>query len=269
MKPLRTVVCIKPVPSPDHYHQVGIDPATKTLIRQGIPTVINPLDKNALEAALQIRERCGGEVLVVSMAPPAAGENLREALAMGADGAYLLSDRSFAGSDTLATSMVLASAVKKLGPVDLVLTGNESADGGTAQVSAQLGEWLDCPHLMHACGLEVVDGGEFIRVDTARENCRVVYQVKLPAVVSVVRTINRPRFTSLMGVIQARTKPLTCWTCDDLPVDKNFLGLEGSPTRAGDIYQPDLSRRCELVQGSTEEIAGALIRKLRAAGLQL
>ncbi len=268
MNPMKIAVCIKPVPSPDHYHQVGIDPETKTLIRQGTPTVINPLDKNALEAALQIREKHGGVVAVVSMAPPFAEENLREALAMGADEAYLLSDRAFAGSDTLATSMVLAAAVKKLGPVDLVLTGNESADGGTAQVSAQLGEWLGYPHLMHACGLEVMEEG-LIRVDTARENCRVVYRVKLPAVVSVVRTINRPRFTSLMGVIAAGKKPLTVWSCEDLPVDRCFLGLEGSPTKAGDIYQPDLSRRCELLDVPPEEIAGAILQKIRAAGLQL
>jgi electron transfer flavoprotein beta subunit len=265
---LKIVVCIKPVPSPDHYHLVGIDPRTKTLIRQGIPTVINPLDKNALEAALQIREKWGGTVAALSMAPPPAEENLREALAMGADEAFLLSDRAFAGSDTLATSMVLAAAIKKMGGADLVLTGNESADGGTAQVSAQLGEWLGWPHLMHACALEVVEGGR-IRVDTARDNCRVAYRAQLPAVVSVVRAINRPRFTSLMGVIAAGKKPLTCWTRDDLPVDVDFLGLEGSPTKAGDIYQPDLSRRCETLEGSPEEIAGAILHKIRAAGLQL
>jgi electron transfer flavoprotein beta subunit len=256
------------VPKPDQYHQVSIDPRTKSLVREGIPTVINPLDKNALEAALQLKEKHGGEVAVLSMAPPAAVDNLREALAMGADRAYLLSDRAFAGSDTLATSMVLASAVKKMGPVDLVLAGNESADGGTAHVPAQLGEWLGCRHLMHACSLEVAGEGS-IRVDTVRENCRVVYMVKLPAVVSVVRTINKPRYTSLAGVLSAGKKPLTSWTSADLPVDKEFLGLEGSPTRAGDIYQPDLGRRCESIDGAAEEIAAALVRKLRAAGLQL
>lgn len=268
MSALRTVVCIKPVPSPDQYSRVEIDPRTKTLVREGIPMVINPLDKNALEAALLLRERHGGEVLVVSMAPPAAEDNLREALAMGADEAYLLSDRAFAGSDTLATSMVLAAAVKKLGSVDLVLTGNESADGGTAQVSAQLGEWLGWPHLMHARGLEEAGEG-LLRVDTDRDSCRVSYLVGLPAVVSVVRTINRPRFTSLMGVIAAGKKPLTRWGCGDLPVDPEFLGLEGSPTQAGDIYQPDLARRSELLEGSAGEIAVAIIQKMRAAGLQL
>ncbi|MFZ5647110.1 MAG: electron transfer flavoprotein subunit beta/FixA family protein [Bacillota bacterium] len=268
MSALKIAVCIKPVPSPVHYHQVEIDPGTKTLVRQGIPTVINPLDKNALEAALQIREKCGGEVTVISMAPPPAGENLREALAMGADRAVLLSDRAFAGSDTLATSMVLASAIKKLGQFDLVLAGNESADGGTSHVPAQLGEWLGYPHLMHACGIEVVNGGE-IKIVTIREQCRVVYMMKLPAVVSVVRTINRPRFTSLMGVIAAGKKPLDIYSSADLPVDEEFLGLGGSPTRAGDIYQPDLTRRCETLEGSTDEIAGALLQKLRAAGLQL
>ncbi|MFZ5651907.1 MAG: electron transfer flavoprotein subunit beta/FixA family protein [Bacillota bacterium] len=268
MSALRIAVCIKPVPSPDHYHKVGIDPKTRTLVREGIPMVINPLDKNALEAALQIREKCGGEVTVISMAPPAADQNLREALAMGADRAVLLSDRDFAGSDTLATSMVLASAIKKLGPFDLVLAGNESADGGTSHVPAQVGEWLGCPHLMHACGMEVLEGGQ-IKVVTSRDQCRVVYMVRLPAVVSVVRTINRPRFTSLMGVISAGKKPLDVYSAPDLPVDEKFLGLGGSPTRAGEIYQPDLTRRCETLEGAADEIAGVLLQKFRAAGLQL
>lgn len=268
MTALKIAVCIKPVPSPDHYHKVGIDPKTKALVRESIPMIINPLDKNALEAALQIREKCGGEVAVISMAPPAAEENLREALAMGADRGILLSDRAFAGSDTLATSMVLASAVKKLGPFDLVLAGNESADGGTSHVPAQVGEWLGCPHLMHACGIELLDGGR-LKVVTARDQCRVVYMVKLPAVISVLRTINRPRFTSLMGVIAAGKKPLDVLSADDLPVDREFLGLGGSPTVAGDIYQPDLTRRCQQLEGTADEIAGALLRKLRAAGLQL
>ncbi len=267
MSAIRTVVCVKPVPSPEYAHQAGMDPVTKTLVRQGIPTVINPLDKNALEAALQIREKQGGEVLVLSMAPPAAVENLREALAMGADGAYLLSDRAFAGSDTLATSMVLASAVKKLGAVDLVLTGNESADGGTAQVSAQLGEWLGWPHLMHACGIEPGEDGH-IAVDTARDNCRVKYRVKLPAVISVVRNINSPRFISISGVIAAGKKPLVRWTGGDLPLDGDFLGLEGSPTKAGDIHRPDPARRCELLEGSPEEVAAAMIEKIKSAGIQ-
>lgn len=268
MRALKMVVCIKPVPSPDQYHHVRLDPKTKSLIREGIPTVINPLDKNALEAALQLREKHGGEVIVISMAPPAAEENLREALAMGADRAFLLSDRAFAGSDTLATSMVLAGAIKKIGPVDLVLTGNESADGGTSQVSAQLGEWLGYPHLMHGCGIEVTDQGG-LRVETHREQARVVYMMKMPGVVSVVRTINKPRFTSLMGVISSRNKPLVTLSSSDLPLDKAFLGLEGSPTRAGDIYQPDLTRRCLPWEGAPDDVAAALIQKLRAAGLQL
>jgi len=269
LKALKMVVCIKPVPSPDQYHHVSIDPKTKSLIREGIPTIINPLDKNALEAALQIRDKYGGEVSVISMAPPAAEENLREALAMGADRAFLISDRAFAGSDTLATSMVLASAVKKIGPADLILTGNESADGGTSQVSAQLGEWLGYPHLMHSCGIEVLDGGDSLRVETHRDQARVVYIMKMPGVVSVIRSINKPRFTSLMGVISSRNKPLDTLSSLDLLLDKAFLGLEGSPTKPGDIYQPDLTRRCVPLEGSTDDVALALIQKLRAAGLQL
>jgi electron transfer flavoprotein beta subunit len=146
---------MKPVPDPGHYHRITINPATKLLERKGIPTIINPVDKNAIEAALQLKEQLGGKVVLVSMAPPDAGETLIEGLAMGADGAYLLSNRAFAGADTLATARVLAAGLKKIGGLDLVLTGSESADGGTNHIPSQLGELMGFAHLNHVTELNL------------------------------------------------------------------------------------------------------------------
>jgi len=140
---MQIIVCMKPVPDPKHWHKLTLDPETRTLIREGIPSTINPLDKNALEAALRLKEDQGGEVIVISMAPPEMKPVLREALAMGADHGILLSDRIFGGSDTLGTAYVLAEGIKSLDRYDIILCGNETIDGGTAQVSAQIAEFLD------------------------------------------------------------------------------------------------------------------------------
>ena len=152
---MRTVVCVKPVPDPKHWNRLELDPKTKTLIRKGIPGTINPLDRNALELALTLRDNEGGEVLVVTMAPPDAKPVLNEALAMGADRAVLLSDLAFAGADTLATAYVLSAGIKKLEEVDLVVCGDQTIDGGTAQVSAQVAEFLGVPNVMHVTAVDV------------------------------------------------------------------------------------------------------------------
>ena len=150
-------VCIKPVPDPEQYDKIQIHPVTKTLIRQGIPTILNPIDKNAIEEALKIKDKYGGKVSLFSMAPPDAVETLKQGLAMGADEAYLLCDRAFAGADTLATSYTLSKGIKKAGNYDLVFSGNESADGATSQVPAQLGEWLDFAHIDNIEYFEIED----------------------------------------------------------------------------------------------------------------
>ena len=145
----RIIVCVKPVPDPKHWDQVSMDPGTRTLKREGIPSIMNPLDKHALEAALSIRETRGGEVVLLSMAPPFAAPTLREGLAMGADRAVLLSDPVFAGSDSLATAYILAAGCRWIGEFDVVICGNLTIDGSTAQVSSQLAEFLDLPNVMH------------------------------------------------------------------------------------------------------------------------
>ena len=265
---LKIAVCIKPVPDPKYYDKVTIDPVKKTITREGIPTIINPVDKNAIEAGLELRDKFGGTVIVITMAPPNAVDNLREALAMGADEAFLLSDRAFGGADTLATSYTLAQGLKKVGSFDLVLCGAESADGATAQVSSQLGEWLGVPHLWNVYEASTVDGAMF-RMKTKMENGYMEWEAHTPFVLGVSRAMNKPRFTSAMGIIKSKKKPIAIWGKSDLTVDDALIGLGGSPTQAGGISSPDLSRKGEFYRGSAEEVVAAIMAKLRTGGISL
>lgn len=260
-------VCIKPVPDPAHYDKIKIDPVKKTVVREGIPTILNPCDKHALEAALQLRGP-DGLVTVIAMAPPNAEETLREALAMGADAAVLLTDRAFAGADTWATSYTLAAGLKKAGNFDLILTGTESADGATTQVPAQLAEWLGWPHLWNAVAIEAT-GETALKVKTKAENEWSDYQIGLPCLLAVSREANKPRLTSLMGVMKAKKKPLTVWNRCDLDVEDASLGMPGSPTQPGAIFEPEMGRKGTILSGDAEEIAVQLIEKLRSAGLSI
>lgn len=266
--PLNIAVCVKPVPDPDHYDKIQIHPVTKTLVRQGIPTILNPLDKNALEEALRIKEKHGGKVSLFSMAPPDAVETLRQGLAMGADEAYLLSDRAFAGADTLATSYTLSLGIQKAGSYDLVILGNESADGATAQVPSQLGEWLGMAHLMNTEQLEVSEDGTAtakMKTDTGY----IEYKIKLPAVIAVRRDINKPRYIAIKGIIASKKKKIEVWGVKELSPDAAKIGLKGSPTQPGAVYIPDISRKGEELTGTPEEIVDKLIARLRAAGVNI
>ena len=264
---LRVAVFIKPVPDPQHYDKITIDPVSKTITRQGVPTIINPLDRHAIEAALQVKEKFGGRVTVVTMSPPSAETELREALAMGADGAYLLTDRAFAGADTWATSYTLAQCVKQLGGFDLIFTGAESADGATAQVPAQVAEWLDIAHVWNVCFYDILD--DHVSAKMKIENGYIEFELRLPALLAVTRDVNKPRYTSLMGVMKAKKKPLTVLTKSDLNLDYGCIGLNGSPTQPGDIFSPSISRKGEIVDGDPEAISAQLIAKLRAAGITI
>lgn len=266
---LNIVVCIKPVPDPDHYDKVTIDPVTKRITREGIPTIINPVDKCAVEKALQLKEQYGGKVTVMTMSMPTAEENLREAMAMGADEGILLTDRPLGGADTLATSYTLAIAIQKMGDYDLVMTGAESADGATAQVSAQLGEWLEVPHLWNVFDMEAKDEKNY-KFKTKFENGHVEWEGQLPMVLGVSRELAKPRYVGAMGIIKAKSKPLTVWGRADLDkAEDQYLGLPGSPTQAGGVKSPDLKRSATKLEGSVEEVAVAILEKFRANGLSL
>jgi electron transfer flavoprotein beta subunit len=263
---LNIAVCIKSVPDPKCYEKITIDLQTKTITRKGIPTIINPVDKNALEAALQVKEKYGGKVTVICMAPPEAKNELYEAMAMGADEAVLLSDCAFAGADTLATSYTLAQGLNTLGHLDLVLTGTESADGATAQVPAQLAEWLGMPHLWNVKEFEMAAEHE-IHAKVKMDNAVGEYSIQLPALLAVSREVSKPRYTTAMGVMKARKKTLTIISKNELQLDENRIGQAGSPTWSGDIFIPSLARKGQDLTGTPEEIVTGLIAKLRAAGV--
>lgn len=262
---MNTAVCIKPVPEPKHYEKIAINPATKLLERQGIPMIINPVDKNAIEAALQLKEKFGGKVVLISMAPPDARETLKEGLAMGADEAYLLSDLAFAGADTLATTRVLAAGLQKIGEFDLILTGSESADGGTNHIPSQLGELMGFTHLNHVTELNLEASP--IIMKTKIENGYVEYEGSLPLVLGVARELNTPRYTTLMGVVLAQKKPLITWGLDDLGLDPANTGLIGSPTKPGALHTPQHGRKVQMLEGELEDMAGKIVAILRNAGV--
>ena len=262
---MRTIVCMKPVPDPKYASRVALDETTKTLNRQDVPSVINPLDKHALEEALRLRERFGGEVTVVSMAPEASLPVLREALAMGADRMVLLSDRRFAGSDTLATASIIAAAVRSIGPFDLLLCGDETTDSGTAQVSPQIAELLGVPNLMHVSSIQASEDMLF-RVRSQIEDGHIVAEFEPPMVLSVVKEINDPRYVTLMAILDGEQKEARILTADDLILDEPWIGLEGSPTQIVDLVVPPKKTKAEMLQGDTRVQAQTLADRLYRMG---
>ena len=230
---MEIIVCIKQVPDTS---EVKIDPVTNTLIRAGVPSIVNPFDKNALEAALVLKQAHGGKVTVLSMGPDQAKEALQECLAMGADKAILLSDRPFGGADTLATSYTLAAGIKKIGDFDLIICGKQAIDGDTAQVGPEIAEHLNLPQLTYAAALEVKDN-KVIAKRELEESYEMV-ESDMPAVVTVVKSINEPRNQSIMGLMKARRTEIPVWGASDLDVEPEKLGLNGSPTQVKRIFSP-------------------------------
>jgi electron transfer flavoprotein beta subunit len=261
---MNIIVCLKPAPDPRYWDRIQLDPATKALQREGIPSILGPLDKRALEEGLRIKEKHGGKVAAMAMAPPSAKDNLAEALAMGADEAYLLSDRAFAGSDTWSTSLVLSKAILKLGAFDLILCGSYSVDGSTGHVGAQLGELLGIPNISQAVAVESIVGG-MLRARSIVELGYRILETTLPCLITVSREINTPRFTSLFGVIEAESKPLTPWTAADLGLSLNDIGFNGSPTQTGDVFLPEMKRNAQMLSGEPEEMLPEIMRKIRQA----
>lgn len=262
----RIIVCIKPVPDPKHWDKVSMDPDTGTLKREGIPSIINPLDKHALEAALSIREDKGGEVVLLSMAPPFAEATLREGLAMGADRAVLLSDPVFAGSDTLATAHILGAGCQWVGEFDLLLLGNSSIDGSTAQVCSQVAELLDIPNVMHVIGLDR-QGSDKMVITQKIENGYARLEASLPLVISVRKELNKPRYTPFTGIIAAESKEIKVLSNDDLGLDLGLVGLEGSPTKMAGLEVRRFQRAREHLEGSPDEIVRQLVDRIYQYGI--
>lgn len=256
-------VCIKQVPSTT---EVKVDPKTKTLVREGVESVINPFDTYALEEAVRLKEQHGGKVTVLTMGPPQAEDALRDALAVGADEAILLSDRAFAGADTLATSYVLARAVEKAGPCDIILCGKQTIDGDTGQVGPEIGEHLGMPCVTSVRKISDVANGSFTAERLIEEGYERVGS-SLPCVVTVVREINEPRMPSLRGMMAAKKAEIPVWTAADIGADTGSIGLDGSPTQVVKVFTPDRRVEAEILEGDASSQVKQLVERLKKAGL--
>lgn len=230
------VVCIKQVPE---ITEIKIDPKTKTLMREGVPSILNPLDEFAIEEALRIREKHGGEVIIVTMGPPQAKEAILKCLAMGADRAIHLSDRAFAGADTLATAYTLAKAIKQFIPnFDIILCGKQAIDGDTAQVPVEMAEWLNLPQITGVKKVEVDPKGRKVVAHRETDEGYEVIESKLPVLLTAIKELNEPRLPTLMGILSAKNKETRVITAADLDGDTGLFGLNGSPTQVVEIFAP-------------------------------
>jgi len=256
---MNIVVCVKQVPATS---QIPVDPETGNLLREGVPGILNPDDRHAVEEAVVIKEKLGGRVTVITMGPPQAEETLRECLAMGADEAILLSDEAFSGADTLATSYTLGCAIRKTGEFDLVLCGSEALDGNTGQVGPELAEFLGLPQATYVRNARISKGT--VKVERALEDGYEVLETELPALLTVTRDINTPRTPSLDAVMDAyREKEVITWAAADIPVDSDRSGLKGSPTRIRKVYTPEAKRgRVAMLDGALGRAIETLVARL-------
>lgn len=255
---MNIVVCVKQVPDTT---EVKLDPVTGTLIRDGIPSIINPDDKAGLEAALQLKDKLGAKVTVISMGLPQADTALREALAMGADEAILLTDRAFAGADTLATSTSLAAAIKKLN-FDLIVTGRQAIDGDTAQVGPQIAEHLNIPNISYAEDIKVE--GDSVIVKRQYEDRYHVIKAKMPCLVTALSEMNQPRYMTPGGIFDAyKAKEVKVWTRADVEVDDNRIGLKGSPTKVKKSFTKSPKAAGTVLNLDPQESAKSIVEKLK------
>lgn len=255
---MQIVVCIKQVPDTS---EVRLDPKTGTLIREGVPSIINPDDKAGIEAALQLREKHGGIVTVLSMGPPQADVALREALAMGADEAILLTDRAFAGADTWATSSTLAAALRKI-PHDLVITGRQAIDGDTAQVGPQIAEHLDLPQVSYVAAIQL-DGENHLLLKRMFEDGYHLLKVEMPCLITTLSELNTPRYMRVGQVYEAyREKEVAKWTLEDIVIDKSNLGLKGSPTRVKKSFTKGAKTAGKVYEVNADESVQIIVNKM-------
>ncbi len=257
---MNIVVCIKQVPDTTN---VRIDPVTNTLVRQGVASIINPFDAYAIEEGVRIKERLGeGKVTVVTMGPPQADAALREAISLGVDEAVLLSSRAFAGGDTWSTSLTLALAMKKLNP-DLVLCGKQAIDGDTAQVGPGISCHLDWPQACYVSKIREIAKGRAV-VECLMETGKEVLEVKLPAVLTVVKEINEPRLPSLKGKMRAKKAEIIVWDEKNIEADPEKIGLKGSPTAVNRTFSPPRRGGGEIIQAdSASDAARIIIGKIK------
>jgi len=258
---MKILVLVKQVPDTT---EVKLDPKTGNLIREGIESIINPDDAHALEAAIDLKERYGGKITVLSMGPPQAIDAISEAMGMGADEGILLSDRAFAGADTWATSTTLGKAIEKAGTYDLILCGRQAIDGDTAQIGPQVAEYLDLPQVSYVYDIEKVAKKNMVvkrRLEDGYERIRCT----LPALLTVIGDMNRPRYSHVARLIDAcgEKAKIRIWNAADIGVQTRDVGLEGSLTHVIKTFAPKFQRQGEMLQGDTISVVVELVGKLR------
>ncbi|MEY8389136.1 acryloyl-CoA reductase electron transfer subunit gamma [Oscillospiraceae bacterium 38-13] len=263
---MKIIVSIKQVP--DTSGKVAVNP-DGTLNRASMQTITNPDDMNALEAALKMKDATGCKVIVVTMGPPPAAGMLREALAMGADEAILVSAREFGGSDTYATSQILAAAVNRIGVEadDIVMCGRQAIDGDTAQVGPQMAEKLHLPQITYAA--DIAKEGNTVTVKRMLEDGYMTIKAQTPCLITCIKELNEPRYMSVGGVFEAYSKPLTTYGYDDLKddplIDATTIGLKGSPTNIFKSFTPPQKGAGMMLEGADkatcEKLAGILAAK--------
>jgi electron transfer flavoprotein beta subunit len=260
---MHIIVLVKQVPDAS---EVKINRETNTLIRDGVPSIINPYDRYAIEEALRLREKHGGKVTAVTMGPPQAAEALKEAVSLGVDDVVLLSDRAFAGADTWATSYALSQGIRKIGDFDLVIAGKQAIDGDTAQVGPETADMLGIPFVAYIRKIEQVEGKKMVAERLMDEGYDVV-ETSLPALITVVKEINEPRVPSLKGKMKAKNLKVAAWTAADIGSDVNKIGLRGSPTQVVRIFPPTPRGQREILSGTVEEQVTTLAKKLKEQSL--
>jgi electron transfer flavoprotein beta subunit len=256
---MRFIVCIKQVPETGN---VKINPETHTLMREGVASIVNPFDMYAIEEGLRMKGRLGGTVTVLTMGPPQAESALREAMAMGADEAILLSDRAFAGSDTWATSYTLSMAIRKIGDYSLIICGKQASDGDTAQVGPGIAAHLDLPQITYVRKVDTVDANRIVAERLMEEGSEVI-EAPLPCVLTVVKELNEPRLPSLKGKLAAKKAAITTWKAADLNCVPTAIGLDGSPTKVVKIFTPPPRQGGQMLTGEPGDVAAQLAAKLK------
>lgn len=259
----KIIVCAKQVPD---TNVIKINPKTGTLIRDGVPSILNHDDANALEEALKIKDKYPDtHITVVSMGPPQATDMLMECLAMGADEGVLLSDRAVGGSDTWATSNALEATIRKIGDYDMIFAGRQAIDGDTAQVGPQIAEKLGLPQVTYVEEFEIADNMKDITVKRQLEDGYEIIKVQTPCMLTCIKELNEPRYMSIGGIFDAKNKPMTVWNAKDVEVDLTKVGLEASPTNVFRSFTPAPKGKGVVLEGDTEnDIAKQLLVGLKS-----
>lgn len=264
---MRIIVCLKQVPD---TNEVRINQETGTLIRDGVPSIMNPDDKNALEEALRIKDELGAELIAVSMGPPQAKDVLKEAMAMGADEGVLISDRAFGGSDTWATATIISAAIEKIGNYDIVFCGRQAIDGDTAQVGPEIAEFLNVPQVTYVKSVKVK--GEKLEVVRFTEYGEYVFETSAPVLLTAIKELNNPRYPTIKGIIEAYgekgEEKIKVFGINDLDVDSTQIGLKGSPTNVYKSFVPVKNKISEIIEGkNSKDKAITIVMKLSELNL--